>query len=84
MKKNPFFNKLPLNGTKGELLTIHAPELKLDDIIKSAIFILPLGDDLYKVGATFNWSDKTNTPTAEGRKELEEKLKSVLLVIIGC
>ena len=28
---------------------------------------MPLGDDLYKVGATFNWSDKTNAPTAEGR-----------------
>ncbi len=78
LKSNPFFNKLPLNGTKGELLTIHAPDLKLDDVIKSAVFILPLGDDLYKVGATFNWSDKTNIPTAEGRKELEDKLKTVI------
>ena len=78
LKKNPFFNKLPLNGTKGELLTIHAPDLKLDDIIKSAVFVLPLGDDLYKVGATFNWSDKTNTPTEEARKELEDKLKTVI------
>ena len=78
VKKNRFFNKLPLNGTKGELLTIYAPELKLNDVVKSAIFILPLGKDEYKVGATFNWSDKTNSPTAEGRKELEEKLKSVI------
>ena len=78
LKKNPFFNKLPLKVAKGELITIHAPELKMDYIIKSAIFIMPLGDDLYKVGATFNWSDKSNTPTAEGRLELETKLKSVL------
>jgi len=78
LKSNPFFNKLPLNGTKGELLTIHAPDLKLDDVIKSAVFVMPLGDDLYKVGATFNWSDKTNIPTAEGRKELEDKLKTVI------
>ncbi len=78
LKNNPFFNKLPLNGTKGELLTIHAPDLKLDDIIKSAVFVLPLGNDLYKVGATFNWSDKTNIPTAEGRKELDDKLKTVI------
>lgn len=78
LKNNPFFNKLPLNGTKGELLTIHAPDLKLDDIIKSAVFVLPLGNDLYKVGATFNWADKTNTPTEEGRKELEDKLKTVI------
>ncbi len=78
LKSNPFFNKLPLNGTKGELLTIHAPDLKLDDVIKSAVFVMPLGDDLYKVGATFNWSDKTNIPTVEGRKELEDKLKTVI------
>ena len=78
LKKNPFFKKLPLNGTKGELLTIHAPDLKLHDIIKSAVFVLPLGNDLYKVGATFNWADKTNVPTQEGRKELEDKLKTVI------
>lgn len=78
LKSNPFFNKLPLNGTKGELLTIHAPELKLKYVLKSAIFIMPLGDDLYKVGATFNWSDKTNIPTPEGRKELLEKLDTVI------
>lgn len=78
LKRNPFFNKLPLNGTKGELITIHAPELKIDYIIKSAIFIMPVGEDLYKIGATFNWSDKSNGPTEEGRSELESKLKSVL------
>jgi glycine/D-amino acid oxidase-like deaminating enzyme len=78
VKSNPFFKKLPLNGTKGELLTIYAPELKLDNVIKSAVFIMPLGNDLYKVGATFNWSDKTNDPTAEGKKELEDKLKTVI------
>ena len=78
LKSNPFFKNLPLNGTKGELLTIHAPDLKLVDVVKSAVFVLPLGDDLYKVGATFNWSDKTNKPTVEGKKELEDKLKTVI------
>lgn len=78
LKSNPFFNKLPLNATKGELLTIHAPDLQLNHVIKSAIFILPLGDDLYKVGATFNRSDKSNMPTTEGRNELEDKLKTVI------
>lgn len=78
LKQNRFFNTLPLNGTKGELITIHAPGLQLNEVIKSAVFIMPLGEDLYKVGATFNWSDKTNEPTEEGRKELEEKLQTVL------
>lgn len=78
LKQNRFFNTLPLNGTKGELITIHAPDLKLNEVIKSAVFIMPLGEDLYKVGATFNWSDKSNEPTEDGRKELEEKLRTVI------
>ena len=78
LKANPFFNYLPLNGTKGELLTIKAPELQEDRVIKSSVFIIPLGDDLYRVGATYKWKDKTNTPTEESRTELLQKLESFL------
>ena len=80
LKSNPFFNKLPLNGTKGETITIHAPELKIDFLVKSTIFVLPLENDLYKIGATFNWTDKTSKPTKEGRAELIEKLDKVISV----
>ena len=75
---NPFFNDLPLDGTKGELLLIKAPNLKLDAVIKSSVFILPIGNDTYKVGATYDWSDKTNTPTAAGKQELVDKLAELI------
>jgi len=78
MHANPFFFNLPLDGTKGELLVIRAPELKLDVIIKSSVFILPIGNDLYKVGATYNWEDKTPTPTVAGRNELLTNLKALV------
>ncbi|WP_394750248.1 NAD(P)/FAD-dependent oxidoreductase [Spongiimicrobium salis] len=78
LKKNPYFNYLPLNGTKGELLTIKAPKLQEDRIIKSSVFLIPLGNDLYRVGATYKWKDKTNTPTKESRTELLQKLESFL------
>jgi glycine oxidase len=78
MHANPFFSNLPLDGTKGELLVIRALELKLDVIIKSSVFILPIGNDLYKVGATYNWEDKTPTPTEEGKKELLANLMTIL------
>ena len=80
MTENLFFNYLPLNEVKGELITIHAPELEVDFLIKSTVFVLPLGDHLYKVGATFNWSDKTSNPSEEGRNELVQKLKKVITV----
>lgn len=78
VNKNPFFNYLPLQGTKGELLTINAPELKVTTLLKAGIFVMPLGNNNYRVGATFNWNDKTNTPSEEGKIELIAKLEAVL------
>ena len=80
IKQNPFFNTLPLKEAKGELLTIHAPELNIDFLLKSTVFVLPLGNHYFKVGATFNWKDKTSNPTEEGKAELIEKLKKVVSV----
>ena len=75
---NPYFNDLPLDGTKGELLIIKSPNLDLDVVIKSSVFILPIGNDLYKVGATYDWSNKSNTPTEAGKEELISKLKEII------
>ena len=78
LKNNPFFNELPMQEAKGELITIHVPNLNINFMIKSAVFVLPLGNNNYKVGATFNWKDKTQLPTEEGKNELLTKLKSVI------
>jgi len=78
--QNPYFNYLPLNEAKGELITIYAPELEIDFLLKSTLFVLPLGNHLYKVGATFNWTDKTSNPSEKGRIELVNKLKKVINV----
>ena len=78
LRKNPYFKDLPMEEAKGELLTIHAPNLKLDVILKSAIFLQPIGDDFYKIGATFNWDDKTSIPTESAKKELIKKIESFI------
>ena len=75
---NVYFNHLPLDGTKGELLIIKTQGLNLDCILNSSIFILPLGNDLFKIGATYNWFDKTNTPTEDGKSELIDRLKEII------
>ncbi len=78
VKNNPYFKDIPLNGTKGEVLIIKAPQLNIDYGIKSSVFIIPLENDLYAVGATYNWTDKSNIPTEEGKQELINKLKTFL------
>ncbi len=80
MHQNPFFKYLPLDGTKGELFVIKAPDLDLDVIVNTNVFILPLGNDLFKVGATYEWDDKTNIPTEAGKAELIEKIREIISV----
>jgi glycine oxidase len=78
MHSNPYFKDLPLDGTKGELFIIKAPLLDLDVIVNTSVFILPLGDGLFKVGATYNWKDKTDLPTEEGKTELIERIREII------
>lgn len=78
MHSNPYFDNLPLDGTKGELFIIRAKELNLDVIVNTSVFILPLGNDLFKVGATYNWRDKTDLPTQEGKEELIDRIKEII------
>lgn len=78
--KNPFFNYLPLVGNKGEYIIIKSPELELNVVVKSSVFISPLGNGLYVVGATYNNKDKTPEPSLEAREELTKKLERIITV----
>lgn len=76
--KNPFFKDLPLVQTKGELLTIKAPLLKIDYVLKAGVFLIPLGNDLYLVGATYEWNDTSQKITEKAKEELLSKLNKVI------
>jgi glycine/D-amino acid oxidase-like deaminating enzyme len=68
-----FFSWLPFSPVKGEVLTIR-PEQDFEVVFNRGVFILP-GGDAYKVGSTYNHHDLSFTPTEEGRKYLEEKMR---------
>jgi len=78
MKKNPYFNYLPMQGSKGEYLFIKAPDLKEKKAVKSSIFCIPEGDDVYRIGANYAREDKTNEPTGVAKSELLKKLDSLI------
>jgi glycine/D-amino acid oxidase-like deaminating enzyme len=78
VKHNPYFNYLPLVPAKGELITIHAPDLKIDYVLKAGVFLIPLGEDLYTVGATYEWKDLSNQISNSAREELSNKLKKLI------
>ena len=79
LQNNPFFDYLPLMGTKGEMIQIETA-VKIPYIVKSSVFLAPdvSHPGRFYVGATYNWKDKSNIPTDEGKKQLQEKLNKLL------
>ena len=77
IKSNPYFNYLPLDGTKGEVLIIKS-EMEVNVIIKGGVFILPQGNGTFKVGATYDWEDKTEIPSDTAKQELIAKLQEIM------
>ncbi len=71
-KNNAHFPGLPFSPTKGEVLIVKAPELKLEHILHGNMFIMPLGNDHYKIGATYSWDPLDTIPTQDGRTKLLE------------
>ncbi|MCP9199603.1 FAD-binding oxidoreductase [Gramella sp. GC03-9] len=78
IRNNPYFSYLPLRGNKGEYITIYSEDLDLDFAIKSSVFIMPLGNHLYKVGATYDHQDKTPGVTGQAREKLVKQLGSII------
>lgn len=78
IKDNPLFDFLPFHGNKGEYLIIRAKDLQLKEAVKSSVFVLPQGNDLYKVGATYDNIDKTSVPTEAARETLVNQLKKMI------
>lgn len=77
--KNPFFNWLPIYGNKGEYIIFHAPELNSNEsILKSKYFIIPIGKDYYKFGATYSRDNLNDLPTAQAKQQLEDSLAELL------
>ena len=60
------------------MLLIRCKGLDETRVIKSGVFIIPVGDDLYRIGATYKWKDKTSIPTEASKQELVEKLQKFL------
>lgn len=76
--ENPFFPKHAIVGNKGEYIVIKAPELKIDTLLKGPVYIIPMGNDIYKVGATYNRDDYSLNPTENSKEEIVTKLKTFI------
>lgn len=84
--ENPYLSWLPFKLTKGETVTIQLEKdgseelIPFDKVINKGSFILPIGNNTFKVGATYEWKDLTENTTEKGKEDLVNKLKKVLKV----
>lgn len=77
MLQNPWFGYLPLQATKGELLTIKAPTISPDESLNRKCFMFPIGGARFRVGSTYDFGADDTVITEEGRCTIMEQLTSV-------
>jgi len=77
--QNPYFNNIPFTVTNGQIVIIKSTQIKIDYLLKSGVFIIPQGNDVYKVGTTWDWDlqqpQTTEAAIAFFKKHLDELLK---------
>jgi glycine oxidase len=78
IRNNPWFQWVKMAPVKGELILIHAPSLSEELILDKKVFVLPFGNQRFKVGSTYEWSDLTEIPTENGKLSITERLDKVI------
>ncbi len=56
----------PHRCAKGEILTVKIPGLGLKEIVNRSGWLVPLGDDAYRAGATYGWDELDENATQAG------------------
>ena len=75
ISKNPYFDWIPMKPAKGETLIISCEDLQLNNnIYNKGFFIMPLGNNEFKVGATYEWNELNDIPTELGKADLLKKI----------
>lgn len=77
---NPLWRDLGWRNAHGDILTLRIPNLPPDRIYNFGRFLLPIGDDLFRCGATYAWDIDSPAPRPEGRSRLESELQNLLKV----
>jgi glycine/D-amino acid oxidase-like deaminating enzyme len=75
---SPYFGDIKLSATKGQVLIIRCVGLNVNEIYKRKFFVIPLGGDLYWVGAGYEWNATDDLPTDIGKQEIIDHLSDMI------
>ncbi|HEY0721760.1 MAG TPA: FAD-dependent oxidoreductase [Gammaproteobacteria bacterium] len=79
LRDNPWFNWLPLQPAKGEILTIDGYGELPEVIINGGHWLLPLADGHHKLGASYDRDHLDETLTVEARRALLGALSELII-----
>jgi glycine/D-amino acid oxidase-like deaminating enzyme len=78
---DPWFGRVRFRPAKGEILTVRVPGLSEERVVHgSDVWLAPLGGERFRAGATYSWDRFDSQPTAQGRAEIDAKLRALLRV----
>lgn len=72
---NPWFNQFVVEHTKGEVLTLKSDEISEHESLNRKCFLLPIGNKLFRLGATYVWNTPDRTLTQDAKDDLLDKVK---------
>lgn len=65
-------------GVKGDCIDLYLPELSLTSIVLGSVFILPLGNNMFRVGSTYQREYANNEPDLHQAYELCSSLEPII------
>ncbi len=77
---NPFFPKIGMAPSKGEVLIVKIPNANFRKMYKDKVFFVHQYDDIYWVGSGYDWDISSEAPTEKAFKTLSDEVARVLKV----
>lgn len=75
---NPWFQHVRFKPAKGEILTVRIEGLAEERIVSRGVWLMPIGNNLFRAGATYEWKELNSEPTSKGRDEICARLAEFL------
>lgn len=77
-RQNPFFKEVIYKPVKGEILDLVTEGYHEKSVLSKSFFLLPVEEDRYRLGATYDWDRLDSAPTQEAKAKLTMQLGQVL------
>ncbi|MBK9291254.1 MAG: FAD-binding oxidoreductase [Bacteroidetes bacterium] len=75
---NPWLTFIPFRPVKGDVLLVRIPGFRTEYILNKNFFLVPLGDEMFRLGSTYVWEFTDEVPRPEMAEKLLQQLRTVI------